>query len=82
MIGNIKVKGYASTFRAGGEYSRFSFPIHTESLLNQSCINVLANYKSILEGNHNFVNENINKIENLYSSHFFNDLRALFNMSW
>lgn len=82
MIGSIKLKGHASTFRAGGEYSRFSFPIHTEGLLNQSCINVLANYKTILEGNHNHVNENLNKIENLYNSYFFNDLRALFNISW
>jgi len=39
-------------------------------------------YKAILEGNHNYVDENVRKIENLYNSSFLNDLRALFSMSW
>jgi hypothetical protein len=37
---------------------------------------------TILGGNNDYVDENIHKIENLYNSDFFNDLRALFNMSW
>jgi predicted phosphohydrolase len=79
---NIRKKGYTTAFRTGGEFSRFSFSMHTESLLNQFCIDVLMHYKTILEGNHCYVNENIDRIENLYNSHFLNDLRSLFRMSW